>query len=67
MGTRGSFPRDKAAEARSRGQENADLYIHSAICLHITELNYLSTGTTSPFLVFKVYYAKAKTGLEAIS
>jgi hypothetical protein len=42
MDTGGSFPADKAAEARTsqltsnqyRGEEYADLYIHSPIRLH---------------------------------
>jgi hypothetical protein len=38
-----------------RDQENVDIYIHSPIYLHGVVLNYLSTGTTLPYLNFYPY------------
>jgi hypothetical protein len=32
-----------------------DLYIHSPIRLHGVVLNYLSTGTTSPYVIFIIF------------
>jgi hypothetical protein len=34
---------------------NVDLYIHSPVRLHVVLLNYLSTGTTLPFLIIENY------------
>jgi hypothetical protein len=66
-GYRGLFPGCKAARAWSwsltsrqcRGQENVDLYINSAICLHNVMLNSLSTGKMLPFYIFtSVHFSK---------
>jgi hypothetical protein len=70
----GAFsPRGKAAREWSwpltsnycRGQENVNLYIYFPIRLHGVVLNWLSTGTTSPFLQVHRQHSQYKDWLRA--
>jgi hypothetical protein len=47
----------KAAwDVKLTAQGYVDLYIHSPVCLRGVVLDYLSTGTTLPFLVYFTHY-----------
>jgi hypothetical protein len=62
-GSRGRFPRGKAAGVWSRPltsmlpmSRKAELYLHSPMCLHGIALKQLSAGTTLPFLFYLLLY-----------